>query len=293
MPLASALRQVAEEHKPPKNPLAWRHRVFHGRRFLLWVEDRFEEDSATIFARDEVSACTGCLHLSDAALRVAFGHFISGRQGGLANALGFNLPNKWPEHSDLLVGEFLQGMLDTVYFEASPFGDEWEIRLPSLGPSTRSEELGEGFGPEIGIAFGPGRVPRVLEACGPTPSPPPSAMRRRRPQTAGMAYTNKHKYPCDEVPGHRPLASRIRSLLASSEPSIDSAPSRALFSREASRRPSARGPSRRPGTESIMRVALEASLSSIAARTGSQREQCEDHIEPASMRLTQHTQKRL
>lgn len=264
--------------------------MFHGRIFLLWVEDRFEEDSATIFAQDEASACTGCLHLSDAALRLAFEHFISGRQHGLANSLGFDLPNRWPEHSDLLVGDFLQGMLDTVFFEASPFGDEWSIRLPSLGPSTRSEELGEGFGPEIGIAFGPGRAPHVLEACGRTPSPRASAMRRQRPQTARMAYANEQESSSHELPEHRPLASRIRSLLASSETSVESAPAGILFSREHSRQPSADsigGPSRQPSTESIMRVALEASLSSIAVRRGPQRDQCEDHMEPTPMRSTQ------
>ena len=35
---------------------------------------------------------------------------------------------------------FCTGLLDTVYFEASPFGDEWEIRLTDMR-DIRSEEL--------------------------------------------------------------------------------------------------------------------------------------------------------
>mmetsp|Transcript_124404 Transcript_124404/g.202279 ORF Transcript_124404/g.202279 Transcript_124404/m.202279 type:complete len:642 (+) Transcript_124404:99-2024(+) len=58
-----------------------------------------------------------------------------------------------------LVDDFLLSLLDAVYFEANAFGDEWSIRLPGLGPRSRAETLGEGFGPAIGLATSPGARP--------------------------------------------------------------------------------------------------------------------------------------
>merc|ERR1719498_972958 len=103
---------------------------------------------------------------------MAFRHFVNVRQEGLAAALGVG-HQAISNSSELPMDEFLRSLLDAIYFEANSFGDEWEIKLPGVGPRTRMEELQEGFGPEIGIAPAPGRAPRIREAnIGAGPLPP-------------------------------------------------------------------------------------------------------------------------
>jgi len=265
-PLVAALRHAAAEQLCPENPLALRRRIFNGRSFLLWVEDSSEQLSATIFACDEVSGYSGCLRLEDADLRVAFAHYMSGRQG-IASALGFCHRAEWPLEPEPQVGGFLQDLLDTVYFEAGSFGHDWEIRLPGLGPRTRKEELGEGFGPEIGIAAAPGRAPRVEAAisAGTWPLPPshrPAVMKGRRPP---IVYEDCDMSRFSLDPGHRPLASRLGSLLASGPYG-------------------ACGSTRNDGPWEESRPLPREMQTPVLRSAASGRPQCEDRTEPAPMR---------
>lgn len=151
-----------------------RRRAFGGRSFLLWAEDAHERGGVLLRACDEATGARGSLVVRDADLRKVFPHFAEVRLGGVIVELGLRpegtlpagLGVYWPSATaEALVGELLARLLDAVYFEVSPLGDEWSMRLPGVGPQPRAEVLGEGGGPALQLAIGVGGRP------GPAPVP--------------------------------------------------------------------------------------------------------------------------
>lgn len=229
-PLAAALKHAASWKDVVKKgtwleALSWRERTFAGRRFLLWVEDASSQECATIHACDEASGAVGSLRLPDCVLRIAFEHFVDASVGGLAGILGVgrHQHRARPSGVEPLVREFLEGLLDAVYFEANALHDEFEIKLPGLGTPSQTEELGVGFGPDIELASAPGVASTPLQDLAPrsprsgagrTPSANvPSPLRRRRLQrhrhSTGNVETSLHSELALGPHRQQPLASRL------------------------------------------------------------------------------------
>lgn len=190
-----------------------RRRSFEGRAFLLWLEDVPDRQSVLLRACHEATGSCGHLELADADLNSAFRRFARSHRDGLLVELGIVGSQGAAGSSarvELLVGDFLDSILDTAFFEINSLGDEWSIRLPGLGPPTRADELGEGLGPSICIAPTAGAAPMTWQPqcddrdidfskCGAGPLPPRPLGQR----SVGGAATLR---------GHV-LASRLQNLL--------------------------------------------------------------------------------
>lgn len=205
--------------------LTSRRRIFGHRVIRLWVEDSPDcgAGGITIRAFDEAGGGAGHLFVSDEDLRAAYSHFARGRIGGIAADIPGASAFVAPQHREApraapteaeLTHELVTSLLDAVCFEENGFRDEWSIHLPGFGPRTRAEVLGQGLGPALRLAPGPG-APLVTLGR--------HVGEGERGKLPEEFHRPRPRRPLSHRLAKRPLESRLRALLPR-----DSAPAAAM-----------------------------------------------------------------